>query len=252
MFTQTVVRIPGQSVVNGQTTSDLGTPNYEQTLIQHQEYIKVLSSCGVEVEVLDHDENYPDSCFVEDPAVVTKDFAIITNPGVETRNGEKHIMEKALTKFFNDFEYIQNGFLEGGDVMQIGKHFYVGLSNRTNLEGAQDFINIVNKYGYTGEVVQLKEMFHLKTGVNYIGDNTLLVAGEFITDPRFNDFNKLIIHDDEMYAANCIRINDYLVMPANFPKTKKQLEEAGFKIKEVHMSEFQKIDGGLSCLSLRF
>jgi dimethylargininase len=252
MFTQTVVRIPGRSVVEGQTTSDLGLPNYEKTLIQHNEYVEVLRSCGVKVEVLESDEKYPDSCFVEDPAVVTKDFAIITNPGVDTRNGEKHIMEEALKQFFDHFEYITDGFLEGGDVMQIDKHFYIGLSKRTNQEGAEQFIKIVEKYGYTGEVVVLKEMFHLKTGVNFIGDNTLLVAGEFINDPRFDQFKKLIIHDDEMYAANCIRINDDLVMPADFPKTKQQLQDAGFKIKEVHMSEFQKIDGGLSCLSLRF
>ncbi len=95
-------------------------------------------------------------------------------------------------------------------------------------------------------------MFHLKSGVNYIGDNTLLVAGEFISDPRFDSFKKLEINSDEMYAANCIRINDYLIMPGNFPKTKAQLVEAGFNIKEVNMTEFQKIDGGLSCLSLRF
>jgi len=161
-------------------------------------------------------------------------------------------MEESLKKFYSDFEYIELGHLEGGDVMQIDKHFYIGLSKRTNEAGANEFIKIVEKYGYTGEVVHLKEMFHLKTGVNFIGDNTLLVAGEFIEDKRFDSFNKLIIHDDEMYAANCIRINDYLVMPANFPKTKNQLEDAGFKIKEVHMNEFQKIDGGLSCLSLRF
>lgn len=252
MFKQTVVRIPGSSVVEGQTTSDLGIPVYSETLKQHQEYIEVLTSCGVKVEILGADENYPDSCFVEDPAVVTKDFAIITNPGVETRNGEKQIMEEALKTFFDQFEYITDGFLEGGDVMQIDKHFYIGLSKRTNQEGANQFIKIVEKYGYTGEIVVLKEMFHLKTGVNFIGDNTVLVAGEFIEDPRFDRFQKLVVQNDEMYAANCIRINDYLVMPANFPKTKQQLQEAGFKIKEVHMSEFQKIDGGLSCLSLRF
>lgn len=252
MFKNIVVRRPASTIVNGLTTSDLGVPNYEKALEQHTEYIEILKTCDVEVKVLEADDRYPDSCFVEDPAVVTKDFAIITNPGAESRNGEKHIMKEGLKDYFNEFEYIVNGTLEGGDVMQIGKHFYIGLSKRTNKEGAEEFISIVEKYGYTGEVVQLIEMFHLKTGVNYIGDNTVLVSGEFIEDKRFNTFNRIIINDDEMYAANCIRINDYLVMPADFPKTKKQLLDAGFKIKEVHMSEFQKIDGGLSCLSLRF
>lgn len=252
MFKNIVVRRPASTIVNGLTTSDLGIPIYEKALEQHTEYIEVLETCDVKVKVLEADEKYPDSCFVEDPAVVTKDFAIITNPGAESRNGEKNIMKEGLKGYFNEFEYIVNGTLEGGDVMQIGKHFYIGLSKRTNEEGAEEFISIVEKYGYTGEIVKLIEMFHLKTGVNYIGDNTVLVSGEFIEDKRFNKFNRIIINDDEMYAANCIRINDYIVMPADFPKTKKQLLEAGFKIKEVHMSEFQKIDGGLSCLSLRF
>ena len=88
--------------------------------------------------------------------------------------------------------------------------------------------------------------------MNYIGDNTLLVAGEFIEHPQFCEFNQIVVDEDEMYAANCIRINDYVVMPAGFPKTEAKLVEAGFLIKKVHMSEFQKIDGGLSCLSLRF
>jgi len=252
MFKNVIVRRPSHSVVNGQTTSDLGLPVFEKALSQHDEYIEVVKSCGVEVKVLGPLEEYPDSCFVEDPAVVTKDFAIITNPGVDTRNGEKDTITEGLKDFYEEYNYITKGTLEGGDVMQIDKHFYIGLSSRTNEEGAKEFINIVEKYGYTGEIVKLKEMFHLKTGVNFIGDNTLLVAGEFITDPRFEKFKKLEINSDEMYAANCIRINDYLVMPADFPKTKAQLENAGFKIKEVHMSEFQKIDGGLSCLSLRF
>lgn len=252
MFKTIIVRKPASTVVNGLTTSDLGVPNYEKAKEQHNEYIEVLKTCDVEVKVLESDERYPDSCFVEDPAVVTEDFAIITNPGAESRNGEKFIMEEALKDCFDDFEHIVDGTLEGGDVMQIDKHFYIGLSKRTNKKGAEEFISIVEKYGYTGEIVQLIEMFHLKTGVNYIGDNTVLVSGEFIEDKRFDKFGKIIINDDEMYAANCIRVNDYLVMPADFPKTKKQLLEAGFKIKEVHMSEFQKIDGGLSCLSLRF
>lgn len=252
MFKNVIVRRPASSVVSGQTTVDLGKPNYDKALEQHTEYINVLKSTGVEVKILEANEDYPDSCFVEDPAVVTADFAIVTNPGVNTRNGEKDIITEGLKDYFEKYDYIKEGTLEGGDVMQIDKHFYVGLSNRTNELGAKEFINIVEKYGYTGEIVRLKEMFHLKSGVNFIGDNTLLVAGEFIEDPRFDGFKKIIINDDEMYAANCIRMNEDLVMPADFPKTKAQLEAAGFSIKEVHMSEFQKIDGGLSCLSLRF
>lgn len=252
MFKNVIVRRPASSVVDGQTTASMGKPNYEIAFKQHQEYIDVLKTCGVEVKILEADERYPDSCFVEDPAVVTADFAIVTNPGVDTRNGEKDTIGEGLKDYFEKYEYITEGTLEGGDVLQIDKHFYIGLSKRTDQEGAKSFIKIVEKYGYTGEAVKLKEMFHLKSGVNFIGENTVLVAGEFITDVRFDNFKKLAINSDEMYAANCIRINEFLVMPANFPKTKAQLIKAGFNVKEVQMSEFQKIDGGLSCLSLRF
>jgi dimethylargininase len=253
MFKNIIVKKPGKSVVNGLTTSDLGTPIYEQALIQHQEYIKVMESCGVKVKVLEAQEAFPDSCFVEDPAVVTEKMAVITNPGAPTRNEETQDIKKALEEFYNDFEYIKSpGTLEGGDVMRVDNHFYIGLSTRTNEEGAKQLIKILEKYGFSGSIVQLKEMFHLKTGVNYIGDNTLLVAGEFIEHSDFRNFKKIIIDEDEMYAANCIRMNDYLVVPAGFPKTKRKLEQAGYNLKEVQMSEFQKIDGGLTCLSLRF
>lgn len=252
MFKNVIVRKPARTVVDGLTTSNLGKPVFDLASKQHSDYINVLKSCGVEVRILEADEEYPDSCFVEDPAVVTKEFAIITNPGARSRNGEKEIIRQGLKHYYDSYEYIDKGTLEGGDVMLIDKHFYVGLSKRTNEDGAKSLIAIVKKYGYTGEIVKLKAMFHLKSGVNYIGDNTLLLAGEFITDQRFDTFKKLEIDKKEMYAANCIRINEYVIVPKNFPKTKLQLLEAGFKIKEVAMTEFEKIDGGLSCLSLRF
>ncbi len=253
MFKNVIVKKPGKSVVDGLTTASLGKPVYETAYQQHASYIEVLKSCGVEAKVLEADEAFPDSCFVEDPAIVTEKVAIITNPGAQTRNGETTSIKAALEEFYTEFAYIKApGTLEGGDVMRIEDHFYIGLSTRTNREGAEQLIKILEQYGYTGSVVELKEMFHLKTGVNFIGNNTVLVAGEFITHPDFEKFTKIVIDEDEMYAANCIRMNDYVVMPANFPKTKEKLLNAGFQIKENPMSEFQKIDGGLSCLSLRF
>ncbi|MEW5784032.1 MAG: arginine deiminase family protein [Bacillota bacterium] len=253
MFTKIIVKKPGRSVVDGLATSDLGKPDYEKALAQHQEYIRVMGSCAVSVKILEADEAYPDSCFVEDPAVVTEKMAVITNPGAPTRNGETEAIKEALEEFYDIFEYIKSpGTLEGGDIMRMENHFYIGLSTRTNLEGAHQLNDILIKYGYSASVVPLKKMFHLKTGVNYIGDNTLLVAGEFIEHKQFRNFKNITIDDDEMYAANCIRMNDFVVMPAGFPKTKNKLTAAGFTIKELPVSEFQKIDGGLSCLSLRF
>jgi len=251
-FQHVITRIPCKKVTEGQTTANLGKPDYKKALIQHECYRKALSECGVTVTVLEPLEDYPDSCFVEDPAIVTEKTAIILYPGAATRQGEEKEILPALQSFYPTIEAVTTGTIEGGDVMRIGNHFYIGLSKRTNQTGADCLGKILEKYGYTYSTVPLKKMFHLKSGVNYIGDNTLLVAGEFITDSRFQDYDKIIISESEMYAANCIRINEHVIMPENFPITKKQLQQKGFSVKEVPMSEFMKIDGGLSCLSLRF
>ena len=252
MFRHAIVRKPGRSIIRGLTTSNLGTPDYATALAQHGEYVRTLESCGVAVFVMEADEEFPDGCFVEDPAVVTEKCAVITNPGAASRNGETARVKEALLNFYPALETIPEGTLEGGDVLRIGDHFYIGLSKRTNRDGAGSLLRILEKYGYSGSCIELEEMFHLKTGVTFIGENTVLVAGEFIEKREFDSFRKIIVDPDEMYAANCIRINEHVVMPRGYPKTKARLRENGFSVKEVEMSEYRKIDGGLSCLSLRF
>ena len=256
MFKNVIVKRPCSKITDGITSSpELGTPNYELALKQHDTYIEALKSCGVEVTVLEADENFPDSCFVEDTAVLTRKCAIITNPGAETRNKEVEAMIPVIKKFYSEdcIEYIKApGTLEGGDVMMVGDHFYVGRSARTNEEGIRQFIEILEKYGLTGSEVELTEVLHLKTGVNYIENNNMLVSGEFINKPDFEKYNKYIIPAEEAYAANCIWVNDKVIVPANFPAVEKIVREAGYEVILVDTSEYRKIDGGLSCLSLRF
>jgi len=136
--------------------------------------------------------------------------------------------------------------------MMVGDHFYIGLSARTNEEGAKQLINYLEKYGYTGSVVSLKEILHLKTGVTYIENNNLLISGEFIDNPIFKDFNKIVISDADCYSANCIYVNGHVIVPEGYEETKKAIEETGYSVKVVDTLEFRKIDGGLTCLSLRF
>lgn len=253
MFKHVIVKRPGRSLIDGITSVDFGKPNYEKALQQHDFYIETLKKCGVEVTVLEADEDFPDSTFVEDPAIVTKKCAIITNPGAQTRNKEKIAMAEVLKSFYDNIEYIQApGTVEGGDVMMVGDHFYIGLSARTNKEGARQLIEILNKYGYTGSIVPLEKVLHLKTGLAYLENNNLVVAGEFVDKEDFKDYNKIIIDEDESYAANCIWVNDYVLVPAGYEKAKKVIEKAGYTVIEVDTSEFRKLDGGLSCLSLRF
>jgi dimethylargininase len=243
-------------MVDGITSApELGKPNYELAVKQHEEYIRALELTGVEVTILDLDERYPDSCFVEDTAVLTPTCAIISNPGAMTRRGEAMEMLPTIKRFFpaEKIEYIKSpGTLEGGDVMMVGKHFFVGRSARTNAEGISQFINILEKNGLSGSEVPLEFVLHLKTGVNYIENNNMLVAGEFITKPDFKDYNKIIIPDDEAYAANCIWMNGYVIVPAGYPTVERRIRDAGYDVILVDTSEYRKLDGGLSCLSLRF
>jgi len=253
MFKNAIVRKPSKSLVGGIASENLGKPIYEKAIMQHEVYVEALKKCGVEVTILKADENYPDSCFVEDTAIVTKKCAIITNPGAQTRKGEEAIIKETLKKFYDNIECIKTpGTIEGGDVMMVGDHFYVGLSTRTNEEGARQFIKILRKYGYDGTIVPLKKVLHLKTGLAYLENNNLLVAGEFVDNPVFKDFNKIIIDEKESYSANCIWINGKVIVSAGYEKTKKDVEALGYDIIEVDTSEYRKIDGGLSCLSLRF
>ncbi len=256
MFKNIIVRKPSKSIIDGITSApELGKPNYELAMQQHEKYIQALKECGCEVTVLEALEEFPDSCFVEDTAVLTPNVAIISRPGAESRRKESEHMVSTIQKFFPDdkIEYIKSpGTMEGGDVMMVGNHFYIGKSDRSNEEGCKQFIQILEKYGHTGSIVEMKEMLHLKTGVNYLENNNLLAAGEFLTNPEFDKYNKYEIPEDEAYAANCIWVNDKVIVPEGYPKVKELVEKMGYEVLTVDTSEYRKIDGGLSCLSLRF
>ena len=254
MFKNAILRRPGRSLVNGITSApELGKPEYRIAIKQHDDYIEALKFCGMEVTVLQADESFPDSCFVEDVAVCTRKFAMIAKPGAPSRRGEEKEIIGAVKKFYNNIEYIKEpGILEGGDVMMVKDHFYIGLSERTNREGAKQFIRVLGKYGMSDSMMEISETLHLKSGLAYLEENILLVAGEFIDNLKFKRFNKIVIDEDEIYSANCIRVNDYILVPAGCPKTKEKIENASFKIIVIDTSEYRKLNGGLSCLSLRF
>jgi dimethylargininase len=238
MFMHAIVRKPCQNLVRGITAANLGTPDYEKAILQHAVYVDGLRSCGLEVIVLEADERYPDSTFVEDTAVVTEKMAVVA---------------EALKSFFPSLEYIQPpGTLEGGDVMKVGDHFFIGLSQRTNREGADQFTRIAEKFGYASSLVPLKQVLHLKTGVAYLENKKLLAAGEFMAHPVFEDFHRVPVGEDELYAANSVWVNGWVLVPAGFERTKRAIENLGYAVKDIDVSEFRKLDGGLSCLSLRF
>ena len=256
MFKNVIVKRPCRKITEGITSApELGKPDYELALKQHDAYIEALKSCGVNVTVLEADENFPDSCFVEDTAVLTRKCAIITNPGAASRNKEVEAMIPVIKKFYSEdcIEYIKApGTLEGGDVMMVGDHFYVGLSARTNEEGIRQFKEILEKHGMTCSQVPLEKVLHLKTGVNYLEDGNMLVSGEFVTKEEFQKYNLVEIPEEEAYAANCIWVNDTVIVPEGYPAVLEAVKKLGYRTLTVDTSEYRKLDGGLSCLSLRF
>ena len=256
MFKNAIVRIPCPKVCEGITSApELGEPIYEKAIEQHREYIKALKACGVEVTVLPPMEDFPDSCFVEDVAVLAKECALITNPGAPTRTQETTGIISAIKDFYPEDKigFIKSpGTLEGGDVMKCGDTFYVGLSARTNQEGFDQFKEFFEGYGYKVKGVSLEKVLHLKTGVNYIENNTMLVSGEFIEKEEFKKYKKIVVPEEESYGANCIWMNGKVIVPLGYEEVKAEIEKAGYPVIVVDTSEFRKIDGGLSCLSLRF
>ena len=253
IFTKAIVRKPCNSFVNGISSAQLGKPDIYKALYQHEHYKKALEKCGLEVICLEPDNNYPDSVFVEDTAVVTKEFGIITNPQPDSRKEEIEDIQSILKKYFQNLHFInQPATLEGGDIMKTGSHFFVGLTSRTNQEGTIQFNNVVKDYGYTSSTLSISNLLHLKTGCSYLENNTILLTKELSKLPAFKSYRKIIVDTEEEYAANSLWINGTVLVPDHFPGTKGKIEKAGYPTIPVDISEFRKLDGGLSCLSLRF
>ncbi|MFT4939080.1 MAG: dimethylargininase [Paraglaciecola sp.] len=253
MFKNAIVRKPGHSMVKGLTEAKLGKPDFALAIEQHQDYIAALQECGLQVTVLEALEAYPDSCFVEDAALFTPKGAILTRPGALSRRGEVQHITSAIHQFYpNPDAIIAPDHIEAGDIMMVGSHFYIGLSARTNRHGAEQMIGLLAKQGLSGSVVKMSELLHLKTGLSYLENNNLLTFGEMHSHPDFSDFNRIEISPEEDYAANSVWINGTVLVAKGFPKALAAIQALGYATREVAMSEFQKLDGGLSCLSLRF
>ena len=257
MFTKAITRRPCRALINGIATAQFGegTPDYDKAIAQHDKYVETLRGLGLEVLVLPGDERYPDSCFVEDPAVVMERCAVITNPARDSRNGEKYEIIDAIRKYYTDdqiFHIEAPGTMEGGDVMRVGDHFYVGQSDRTNAEGFRQFEAIVSRFGYTASPVPVTEGLHLKDFAIYLENNNMLVTEVMDKEPQFKDFNRFVIDADELYAVNSLNINGTVLVPKGFPKTQKIIEDLGYPVILMDTNEFRLIDGSLTCLSLRF
>ncbi|MGL4647276.1 MAG: dimethylarginine dimethylaminohydrolase family protein [Mycoplasmoidaceae bacterium] len=267
-FKNVITKTPGKSITKGIASGDYpGTPDYELALKQHDAYKKILRNCGVEVKNLEADEAFPDSCFVEDTAVFIPGAGVIlANPGAAARNKEIVVMEKVIKEHFynkedeNFFKIKAPGTLDAGDVMMVGDTYYIGESNRTNKAGIEQFKEYAAKLGKKTILAHMDKGLHLKSGVNYLeispktNKPVLLINSDFVGHELFDNdhFDRIYIPDDEKYAANCVWMNNVVIVPQGFNNTLASIKAHGYQTVECDTSEYRKLDGGLSCLSLRF
>ena len=269
-LSRAIVRPPGASFVAGLTRAALGPPDYQRALRQHAAYCEALKTCGLTLTHLEADERFPDSTFVEDTAVMiishndgsnsrsekTTFRSILTRPGAPSRRGEQQSIEQTLTKLGLETCAISPpGTVDGGDICETESHFFIGISERTNEAGASQLADLLKSFGYTSSIIDIRDwktILHLKSGLAYLGDNRLVVIEALRTQAVFKGYELLPVENDEAYAANCVRVNDRVLVAAGFPRFERTLKDLGYKTLALEMNEFQKLDGGLSCLSLRF
>jgi len=256
LFQHAIVRAPGENFADGLTTSDLGQPDFSKVLAQHDAYCDALERCGLHLTRLDADLEHPDSAFVEDTAVLTAKSAILARPGAASRLGEVAGIRETVERFYSTIHEIKSpGTLDGGDICEAGSHFFIGISHRTNAEGARQLGKFLAAEGYTSSIVDIRGMtsiLHLKSGIAYLDNNNLVVMEELAGRREFAGYNLVRVPAEESYACNCVLVNDRVLLPSGFPRLNAALTSLGYRPLLLDMSEFRKMDGGLSCLSLRF
>jgi dimethylargininase len=254
-FTRAIVRPPARNFADGLTTVDLGVPDVDRAIEQHHAYCVALENAGLVLIRLDADDRYPDSTFVEDTALLFPEFAILTHPGAESRKGEVAAAGETIREQFAFVETILEGTVDGGDICETGSHVLIGVSHRTSEEGAKQLAAILHRQGYSSSVIDVRSIdsiLHLKSGISYVGEGRMITIPELAAHPELQQYERLIVDREEAYAANAVRVNDHVLIAEGFPRLQSQLETLGYECIPLAMSEFQKMDGGLSCLSLRF
>lgn len=252
MFTRAILRRPGPNFAEGLTTVALGTPDYGRMLEQHRAYGEALTVLGLVIEMLEPLRDFPDAYFVEDVAVVTPELAVIARPGALARRGEEIPMVPVLDRHRPLAHVTAPGTLDGGDVLIVDRRVFIGLSNRTNPEGAAQLGRILGAHGYQSRTIPVAEGLHFKSSATWVGGNTLLVSEAFVGSPELAEFERIVVDGDEEYASNTLYVNGRILTPMGFPKTLRKLERLGLPVMELDISEARKMDGGLTCMSLRF
>ena len=253
-FTRAITRKPSASIVVGLRDQDIGTPDLAQMQKDHAHYVETLRETGAIIIELPALEAYPNAMFVEDTALCLPQGAILMRPGAPTRAGEVGEIAATLHTHYEQIHEIMGpGFIEGGDILTTAKEILVGRSARTDAAGVAELQSLVADWGYTVREVQTPEgVLHFKTDCSLLDAETILSTKRLDASGCFAGYRVIHTYEGEEAAANAIRFNQFVIMPAGFPKTADRLREAGYEVREINNSECAKLDGGMSCLSLRF
>ncbi len=254
-FTHAITRRPAHSITHGLRAVDTGAPSLETMLKHHADYVTALRSTGATVVELAASEAFPDSVFVEDTALCLPEGAVVMRPGAPTRLGEAAEMAPHLAALYKDVVWItgQNSFIEGGDILTTEREILVGRSARTNAAGIAELRQLVAPWGHTvREVITPPGVLHFKTDCSLLDEETILSTNRLDASGCFAGYKVIHTAEGEEACANTIRFNNLVLMPAGFPRTRDLLDAAGYSVQEIGNSECAKLDGGMSCLSLRF
>jgi dimethylargininase len=254
-FTRAIVRPPSANFADGLTSVALGTPDFALALEQHAAYCEALERAGLELVRLPEDPAHPDATFVEDTAVLAARCKVLTRPGAESRAGEVAAIGAVLATLGIEPQAIEPpGTLDGGDVCDADGHFFIGVSQRTNWDGAAQLAALLTEAGYASACIDIRavpDILHLKSGIAALGDGRIVAIDALAGHPTLKNHELVHVPPGEEYAANCVRVNDTVLVAAGFPGMRRSLERLGYEVASLEMSEFRKMDGGLSCLSLR-
>jgi dimethylargininase len=239
------------NITNGEVTFiDRQVVSYDLALQQHDAYCNALENCGAEVKKLSVNLDSPDSCFIEDTAIVVDEVAIITSMGSSSRQQEPETIALELAQYREIVRVKLPATLEGGDVLQIGRRLYVGVSGRTNIQGFQELAQILKPWGYEVIPVELKNCLHLKTACTAISEEMILLNPQWVASETFADYKVLLVPKEEGWAANTIRVGDRVFLQHGFPQTLELVNKHHNSIEILDISEFRKVEAGLSCLSI--
>lgn len=217
---------------------------------QHGEYQEMLRSLNCDVRQLPGLPHHPDSVFIEDTAIVLDECAVITRPGAESRRGETDGVADALRALRRLYHIAAPGTLDGGDVLRVGRRLYVGISTRSNDDGARQLADALASHGYTVKRVPIRDCLHLKTAASALPDDSLILDPRCVDAEQFDGARAIDVDPDEREAANVLVVGDVIAVPGSAPRTRATLDAAGFRTVAVDASELARAEGGLTCCSL--